>query len=77
MFCTLPFYDELNIEKTSNTFKRLYVLVMSRTRLRMSRNFLLEAGAKSEVFVYELNGSEFESSCSHLRDIHADIALKS
>ena len=43
-----------------------------------SRNSLLEAGAKSEVqldmsvwpnsgvFVYELNGSAFEFSCSHL-----------
>ena len=44
----------------------------------MSRNSLLKAGAKSEVkfdmsvwsndgvFVYELNGSAFEFSCSHL-----------
>ena len=37
----------------------------------MSRNSLLEAGTKSEievtatVFVYELSGSESESSCSH------------
>ena len=57
---------------------------MSRTRFRvnphsivawMSRNFLLEAGAKSEViwpawlngwvFVYELSGCGFESSCNN------------
>ena len=53
----------------------LYLLIMSRTRFRvnphsivawMSRNSLLKAGAKSELSFYELSGSGFESSCSHL-----------
>ena len=30
----------------------------------MSRNFLLKAGVKFEVFVYELSGCGFESSCN-------------
>ena len=91
-----PFQDKLlgqikgqaslswGIEK--HLFQWLYVLVMSRTRIRVnphsivawtSRNSLLEAGAKSEVymtasgldgwvFVYELSGSGFKSSCSNL-----------
>ena len=67
--------------------RKTYFLVMSRTRFRvnpysvvawMSRNSLLEAGAKSEVrfrssvgpngsvFFYELNASGFEFSCSNL-----------
>ena len=84
--CTIA--ENSNVRKKHlEESRKLYVLVMSRTRFRvnphsivvlMSRDSLLKAGAKSEVkfdmsvwpndgvFVYELNGSAFEFSCSHL-----------
>ena len=41
----------------------------------MSRNALIEAGAKSELFVYELSSCELESSCSQASDF-APVASK-
>ena len=41
----------------------------------MTRNSLLETGAKSELFVYEQSVCEFESNCSQASDF-APVASK-